>query len=180
MVTFSFSFSTLVVRSALPHCVQALIKTVMLTICTAVAFDDHSQIWVFCGRLKRRADVFALPYQIFSGLHQLFLNNSPYQIIKCYLDFALPSNDSINVVLLHSWLNTEKRIRCSGAEAPVLLSRHQQCCVSNTLRAKPHVTCFDPKKALLWKAKYNSNTEGVSRAFKKASPKPRSRISRKK
>lgn len=86
----------------------------LLTICTAVAFDDVSQIWVFCGRLKGRADVFALPYQIFSGLHQLFLNNSPYQIIKYYLEFAISSDDSIDVVVLHSWLNTEKQIRRSA------------------------------------------------------------------
>jgi len=74
----------------------------LLSICIAVAFDDLSQIWVFYGTLKCRADIFALPYQISSGLHQLFLNNSPYQIINTILDSVFPSNDSIDVVLLHS------------------------------------------------------------------------------
>lgn len=138
MVTSCFSFSVLVVRSVLPHCIPILTKTVMLqllTICIAVAFDDLSQTWVFCCRLKCRVDIFALPYQILSGGHQLFLNNSSYEIIKYYLDFELPPNASIDVVL-----KTGKQIRCSGAVAPVPLSHHQQCCVNNALWVKSHVT----------------------------------------
>lgn len=53
----------LVVRSGLPHCIKGLTKMGMLqllTICIAVAFDNLSQIWVFCGRLKCSADIFAL------------------------------------------------------------------------------------------------------------------------
>lgn len=70
----------------------------LLTICIVVASDDFSQIWVLCVRLKSREDMFALPYQIVSGLHQLFLSNSTYQMIKYYLDFALLYYDSIDAV----------------------------------------------------------------------------------
>lgn len=143
MVTFYLSFHFLVVRSALHHCIQVQTKTVMLQLlitCTARVFDDLSQLWMFCVRLKFRADICALPHQLFSVLHPLFLNNYFYQIIKYCLGFAPPINESISAVLFQPWLNTENQLRCSVAAAPVLLSHHQQCCVNDTAWVKSRVS----------------------------------------
>lgn len=144
MGIFYFSFHVLVLRSALHHCIQVETKTVMLQLlitCTAGAFDDLSQVWMFRGRLKFRADIYALPHQVFSGLRPLFLSNYG-------LGFALPINESIEAVLLQPWLNTENQLRCSGPAAPVLLSHHRQCCVNDTAWVKSHGTRFELKRLL--------------------------------